>query len=187
MFALFSGLLGTAFSVLIRMELSGPGVQYIADNQLVRRTSVTAYTDCFLYTIPASKLGFKNLCNFSTVNFILFQRVIPYMYLIIFTLIGNYGSSIPSYCCNINKRSSIAYSSRITYLKSPFDIHYSLSIGRVYYSVSRDEVPGELVSSANSCSTDKNISCIVSYDKLELVEVREQIFVENKNKSGVYR
>ena len=34
MFALFSGLLGTAFSVLIRMELSGPGVQYIADNQL---------------------------------------------------------------------------------------------------------------------------------------------------------
>ena len=33
-FALFSGLLGTAFSVLIRLELSGPGVQYIADNQL---------------------------------------------------------------------------------------------------------------------------------------------------------
>ena len=30
MFALFSGLLGTAFSVLVRMELSGPGVQYIA-------------------------------------------------------------------------------------------------------------------------------------------------------------
>jgi cytochrome c oxidase subunit 1 len=27
-FALFSGLIGTAFSVLIRMELSGPGVQY---------------------------------------------------------------------------------------------------------------------------------------------------------------
>ena len=31
-FALFSGLVGTAYSVLIRMELSGPGVQYIADN-----------------------------------------------------------------------------------------------------------------------------------------------------------
>ena len=29
-FALFSGLLGTAFSVLIRLELSGPGVQYIS-------------------------------------------------------------------------------------------------------------------------------------------------------------
>ena len=34
MFALFSGLVGTAFSVLIRLELSEPGVQYIADNQL---------------------------------------------------------------------------------------------------------------------------------------------------------
>ena len=33
-FVIFSGLLGTAFSVIIRMELSGPGVQYIADNQL---------------------------------------------------------------------------------------------------------------------------------------------------------
>ena len=31
---LFSDLLGTAFSVLIRLELSGPGVQYIADNPL---------------------------------------------------------------------------------------------------------------------------------------------------------
>ncbi len=30
MFALFSGLIGTAFSVLIRLELSAPGVQYIA-------------------------------------------------------------------------------------------------------------------------------------------------------------
>ena len=33
-FALFSGLLGTAFSVLIRLELSGPGVQFISNNQL---------------------------------------------------------------------------------------------------------------------------------------------------------
>ena len=33
-FALLSGLIGTAFSVLIRLELSRPGVQFIADNQL---------------------------------------------------------------------------------------------------------------------------------------------------------
>ncbi len=42
-FALFSGLLGTAFSVLIRLELSGPGVQYIADNQLYN-SIITAQT-----------------------------------------------------------------------------------------------------------------------------------------------
>lgn len=34
MFALFSGLIGTAYSVLIRLELAGPGVQFIMDNQL---------------------------------------------------------------------------------------------------------------------------------------------------------
>jgi len=56
-FALFSGLLGTAFSVLIRIELSGPGVQYIADNQLVRRLSVKTKIDYFLCIITASKLG----------------------------------------------------------------------------------------------------------------------------------
>jgi len=33
-FALFAGLVGTAFSVLIRLELSDPGIQFIADNQL---------------------------------------------------------------------------------------------------------------------------------------------------------
>lgn len=43
-FALFSGLLGTAFSVLIRMELSGPGVQYIADNQLYN-SIITAHAN----------------------------------------------------------------------------------------------------------------------------------------------
>jgi len=33
-FALFSGLVGTAFSVIIRLELAAPGVQYVSDNQL---------------------------------------------------------------------------------------------------------------------------------------------------------
>lgn len=35
MFAIFTGLLGTAFSVLIRLELSAPGSQFLAgDHQL---------------------------------------------------------------------------------------------------------------------------------------------------------
>ena len=42
MFALFSGLIGTAYSVLIRLELSGPGVQFISDNQLYN-TIITAH------------------------------------------------------------------------------------------------------------------------------------------------
>jgi cytochrome c oxidase subunit 1 len=47
-FALFSGLVGTAFSVLIRLELSGPGVQYIADNQLYN-SIITAHAIVMIF------------------------------------------------------------------------------------------------------------------------------------------
>jgi len=47
-FALFSGLLGTAFSVLIRLELASPGVQYIADNQLYN-SIITAHAIIMIF------------------------------------------------------------------------------------------------------------------------------------------
>lgn len=41
-FAVFTGLLGTAFSVLIRLELSAPGSQYLAgDHQLYNVIATT--------------------------------------------------------------------------------------------------------------------------------------------------
>ena len=54
MFALFSGLLGTAFSVLVRMELSGPGVQYIADNQLYN-SIITAHAILMIFFMVKKK------------------------------------------------------------------------------------------------------------------------------------
>ena len=57
MFALFSGLLGTAFSVLIRMELSGPGVQYIADNQLYN-SIITAHAILMIFFMVEKKKSF---------------------------------------------------------------------------------------------------------------------------------
>src|SRR5580698_3112791 len=61
MFALFSGLIGTAFSVLIRLELSGPGVQYIADNQLYN-SIITAHAILMIFfmVMPAMIGGFGN-------------------------------------------------------------------------------------------------------------------------------
>jgi len=47
-FALFSGLIGTAFSILIRLELSGPGVQYISDNQLYN-SIITAHAIVMIF------------------------------------------------------------------------------------------------------------------------------------------
>jgi len=60
-FALFSGLIGTAFSVLIRLELSGPGVQYIADNQLYN-SIITAHAIVMIFfmVMPALIGGFGN-------------------------------------------------------------------------------------------------------------------------------
>jgi len=61
MFALFSGLLGTAYSVLIRLELSGPGVQFIADNQLYN-SIITAHAILMIFfmVMPAMIGGFGN-------------------------------------------------------------------------------------------------------------------------------
>ena len=60
-FALFSGLIGTAFSVLIRLELSAPGVQFIADNQLYN-SIVTAHAIIMIFfmVMPAMIGGFGN-------------------------------------------------------------------------------------------------------------------------------
>ena len=61
-FALFSGLVGTAFSVLIRLELSGPGVQFIADNQLYN-SIITAHAIVMIFfmVMPAMIGGFGKI------------------------------------------------------------------------------------------------------------------------------
>lgn len=57
-FALFSGLLGTAFSVLIRLELSGPGVQFIANNQLYN-SIITAHAILMIFFMVNRRILFN--------------------------------------------------------------------------------------------------------------------------------
>ena len=68
-FALFSGLLGTAFSALIRLELSGPGVQFISNNQLYN-SIITAHAllMIFFMVMPSLIGGFgqNKIQSFST-------------------------------------------------------------------------------------------------------------------------
>ena len=95
-FALFSGLLGTAFSVLIRLELSGPGVQYIADNQLYN-SIITAHAILMIFfmVMPALIGGFGNFLlpllvggpdmAFPRLNNISYWLLIPSLLLFVFS------------------------------------------------------------------------------------------------------
>ena len=60
MFALFAGLVGTAFSVLIRLELSGPGVQFIADNQLYN-SIITAHAIVMIFFMVKTNANMLNV------------------------------------------------------------------------------------------------------------------------------
>ena len=59
---MFSGLVGTAFSVIIRLELAGPGVQYVADNQLYNSV-ITAHAIMMIFfmVMPALIGGFGKI------------------------------------------------------------------------------------------------------------------------------
>ena len=61
-FAIFSGLAGTAFSVLIRMELSGPGTQILSGNYQVFNVIITAHAFLMIFfmVMPALMGGFGN-------------------------------------------------------------------------------------------------------------------------------
>ena len=66
-FALFSGLLGTGFSVLIRLELSGPGVQYISDNQLYN-SIITAHAILMIFFMVGKNFNIFNFKSQPSLN-----------------------------------------------------------------------------------------------------------------------
>lgn len=59
-FAVFSGMLGTAFSVIIRMELASPGVQYLHGNHQLYNVIITAHALLMIFFMVNFKLFFNS-------------------------------------------------------------------------------------------------------------------------------
>ena len=59
-FALFSGMIGTAFSMLIRLELAGPGIQYLQGDHQLYNVIVTAHAFIMIFFLVNNMHIFNN-------------------------------------------------------------------------------------------------------------------------------
>jgi heme/copper-type cytochrome/quinol oxidase subunit 1 len=60
-FALFSGMIGTAFSMLIRLELAGPGIQYLQGDHQLYNVIVTAHAFIMIFFLVNYTHIFNNI------------------------------------------------------------------------------------------------------------------------------
>jgi heme/copper-type cytochrome/quinol oxidase subunit 1 len=85
MFMLFTALIGTAISVLIRLKIFGPVIQYIADNQLYNSIITAHAIFMLLISFVLLALIYKN----TIITFFLHlntEKIIYIYYLYIYTM-----------------------------------------------------------------------------------------------------
>ena len=75
MFAVFAGMIGTAFSVIIRLELSAPGVQFLEGDHQLFNVVITAHAIVMIFFMVDFNTNFEiktveNINLFNSIDFV---------------------------------------------------------------------------------------------------------------------
>ena len=71
-FAVFAGMIGTAFSVLIRLELSAPGVQFLNGDHQLFNVIITAHAFIMIFFMVKSKILIRLVYNFKLSSILIY-------------------------------------------------------------------------------------------------------------------
>lgn len=69
MFSVFAGMIGTAFSVLIRLELSAPGVQFLGGDHQLFNVIISAHALIMIFFMVIIVKTYLDIFKYNIVNF----------------------------------------------------------------------------------------------------------------------
>ncbi len=96
-FAVFAGMIGTAFSVLIRLELAAPGVQYLQGDHQLFNVIITAHAIVMIFFMVNKICTFNNVIN-NKLWYVIYYNIIHWVISFLLFFINSHLSLTLSPC-----------------------------------------------------------------------------------------